>query len=244
MTLALHTSMSRGYARYSWLDTYYSFSFAGYFNPERMGFGALRVLNDDTIAPGGGFDTHPHDNMEIITIPLSGALAHRDSMRHEQVVSAGEIQVMSAGTGIFHSEYNASDEDPVRLLQIWVRPREQGVTPRYDQMSLDGLRKRNQLYQVVSPNPDDGGLWIHQDAWFSLGEFDAGVSDVYRRHSDGSGVYLFCIEGGLDVAGATIRRRDALALSDVEMIEMEAFEESRFLLMEVPFAPRAKEESQ
>ena len=175
----LHKANSRGHANHGWLNSYHSFSFASYYEPDRMNFGLLRVLNDDTVAPGMGFGTHPHHNMEIISIPLSGDLEHKDSMGTQEVIREGDIQVMSAGTGIQHSEYNANKDREVKFLQIWIFPNQQGVTPRYDQISLDLEQQKNQLQQVLSPNPDDQGVWIHQNAWFHMGYLNAGTQLSY-----------------------------------------------------------------
>ena len=180
MKTVLHRSDTRGFADHGWLRSYHTFSFANYYNPERMHFGMLRVLNDDTVAPGRGFGTHPHDNMEIISLPLEGDLEHRDSMGNTAVIREGDIQVMSAGTGITHSEYNRNSDREVKFLQIWVFPNKKGVRPRYDQISLKDIRKDNELYQVLSPFENDQGVWIHQDAWFHLGEFTRDVSSSYQ----------------------------------------------------------------
>ena len=168
MKTIIHKAETRGHANHGWLNTHHTFSFANYYNPERVHFGALRVLNDDWIAGGEGFGKHPHDNMEIITIPLKGAVEHQDSMGNKGVINAGEIQVMSAGTGIFHSEYNANKDKELELLQIWVFSDKKNVTPRYQQMSLADLQKPNELYQILSPDYEGTGVWIHQQAWFQL----------------------------------------------------------------------------
>jgi redox-sensitive bicupin YhaK (pirin superfamily) len=171
----LYKAEERGHANHGWLDSYHSFSFAGYYDPNKMNFGSLRVLNDDTIAPGTGFDTHPHDNMEIISIPLEGKLAHKDSMGNGSVIEEGDIQIMSAGTGILHSEFNGSDTEIGKFLQIWIFPKERNIKPRYDQISIRDLRIENKLYQIVSPDVNEQGVQIMQDAWFHMGEFDNGV---------------------------------------------------------------------
>jgi quercetin 2,3-dioxygenase len=194
------------------------------------------VLNDDRIAPGRGFGMHPHDNMEIITIPLRGELAHRDNMGNASVVSAGEIQVMSAGTGVFHSEHNSSEEEETELLQIWVLPNQKGVTPRYDQIRLSDETPRNELHQIVSPDSSGPGMWIHQDAWFSLGEFDEGHGALYALHSGDSGVYVFCLDGEFEVAGHQLGPRDGMGVSEVSEIELTARTSGRILLMEVPMS--------
>jgi redox-sensitive bicupin YhaK (pirin superfamily) len=206
MKKIFHAASTRGEANHGWLHAKHSFSFANYFNPERIQFGALRVLNDDTVAPGMGFGTHPHDNMEIITIPLEGALEHKDSMDNVGVIEADEIQVMSAGTGVYHSEYNRNKDQAVSLLQIWVFPKEQNVKPRYDQKNIKDLKKVNTLYPVVTPDPEAPGMWIHQDAWFYMGDFDTPTELEYDLHKKGNGVYAFLIEGTAEVAGESLQK--------------------------------------
>ena len=195
MKQVLHLAQERGSANHGWLNSHHSFSFANYYNPQKMNFGLLRVLNDDTVAPGMGFGKHPHDNMEIISIPLQGDLEHEDSMGNKAVIREGEIQAMSAGTGIFHSEYNASKSDEVKFLQIWIFPGEKDVTPRYDQILLPDLSKANTLHQVLSPNPDDAGIWVHQDAWFHMGTLNEGAAQSYGIKRSSNGVYAFIIDG-------------------------------------------------
>lgn len=187
MKLTHHKSETRGHADHGWLKSYHTFSFANYFDKERMNFGVLRVLNDDRVAPSGGFPPHPHSNMEIISIPLQGALEHQDSMGNTQVIKAGDIQVMSAGTGVTHSEYNKNDDQEVQFLQIWVYPNQKDVTPRYDQIALNEIKQQNQLYQIVSPNPKDQGVWIHQNAWFSLGHYTKETADSYKLNDPKNG---------------------------------------------------------
>lgn len=234
MTKTVYTSDSRGFADHGWLRTRYSFSFANYYNPDRIHFGELRVINDDIVAGGRGFGTHPHDNMEIITIPLSGDLAHKDSMGNSSVIREGDIQVMSAGTGITHSEFNHNPDREVRLLQIWVFPDKKNVTPRYDQKSLKDLARDNALYEVLSPDPEGPGVWIHQQAWFSMGTLSSGWKDTYTLHKENNGVYVLVLEGEMKVAGEKLSRRDAVAVSDVNALELEATTDARVLLMEVP----------
>ena len=199
-----------------------------------MHFGVLRVLNADTIAPGRGFGTHPHDNMEIISIPLTGDLEHKDSMGNVAVIREGEIQVMSAGTGITHSEYNPNTDREGKFLQIWVFPREKGVEPRYDQISLSEIKKENELYQVLSPHREDQGVWIHQDAWFHLGEFDRELFTSYRFRKEGNGVYAFVLEGEVEIEGQHLGPRDGFGIRDIKEIELKAYAGSKILLMEVP----------
>lgn len=234
MQSVLHTADTRGRADHGWLTTFHSFSFADYYNPERMGFGALRVLNDDTIAAGKGFGTHPHANMEIITIPLEGELAHTDSMNNKEVVKSGEVQVMSAGTGVAHSEYNNSDTLPVKLLQIWITPNQENVEPRYDQIALAEKDRHNVLQQILSPNQSDAGVWIHQYAWFHMGTFDAGVSAEYALKKPGNGVYVFVIQGSISVGEQTLHARDGYGIWEFERVGITARTDAEFLLMEVP----------
>ena len=230
----LHKSDSRGLADHGWLKSRHTFSFANYYNPERMNFGVLRVLNDDRVAPGMGFGTHPHDNMEIISIPLEGDLEHKDSMGNTTVIRNGDVQVMSAGTGITHSEYNKNGDKTVKFLQIWVFPNKRGVTPRYDQITLKPEDRKNKLQQILSPNPDDAGVWIHQNAWFHLGDFNKGVNAEYRIKSKGNGVYVFVLNGDVTVNGQALHRRDGLGVWDTDSLAIEADSAAEFLLMEVP----------
>lgn len=230
----LHRADTRGDANHGWLHSKHTFSFAGYRNPERMHFGALRVLNDDIVAPGMGFGTHPHDNMEIISIPLEGDLEHKDSMGNVAVIREGEVQVMSAGTGIAHSEYNKNNDKPVKFLQIWLFPRERNVTPRYDQISIRNLETKNQFYQVLSPNLEDQGVWIHQDAWFHIGKFDQHATTTYQLKKEGNGMYFFILEGKVEVAGQSLSDRDGFGIWDTNLVALHAQTDSRVLLMEVP----------
>lgn len=230
----LHKSESRGDANHGWLHSKHTFSFANYYNPERMHFGVLRVLNDDTVAPGMGFGTHPHDNMEIISIPLEGDLEHKDSMGNTAVIKNGDIQVMSAGTGIQHSEYNKNKDKAVKFLQIWVFPNKRDVTPRYDQITLKLEDRHNKLQQILSPNADDEGVWIHQNAWFHLGKFDKGIATDYTIKGKGNGVYIFNLNGTLEVNGQQVETRDGFGIWDTDKINIKANSDSEFLMMEVP----------
>ncbi|OWY25388.1 pirin family protein [Sphingobacteriales bacterium UPWRP_1] len=233
--MVLHKSVSRGHANHGWLNSYHTFSFANYYNPERMHFGVLRVLNDDTVAPAMGFGTHPHDNMEIISIPLQGDLQHKDSMGNVQVIKHGDIQVMSAGTGIYHSEFNNNPDAEVKFLQIWVFPNKRNVTPRYDQITLNLADRKNKLQQIVSPNPDDSGVWIHQNAWFHLGSFDKEVSSNYRVKAANNGVYAFVLKGSFEVNGQPLQTRDGLGIWNTAELTMKATDnDSEILLMDVP----------
>lgn len=234
--MVFHKASSRGYAKHGWLETHHSFSFASYYNPEMMGFGVLRVINDDSIAPGQGFGRHPHENMEIITIPLSGSLAHEDSMGSQAVIQTGEIQVMSAGTGVEHSEWNASKAEAVTLLQIWILTRENGVAPRYDQKVFDPLLYKNNLYTVVGPEESEksGALFIHQDAFLSLGQFDTDTSIEYSIKKKGNGVYLFVIDGVARIDDQRLEKRDALGVWDTENVSLQVQKRSYILVLEVP----------
>ena len=234
MEKVIHKADSRGHANYGWLDTWHTFSFARYFDPERMHFGALRVLNDDTVAAGQGFGTHPHDNMEIISVPLSGDLEHKDSMGNITVIRHGEVQVMSAGTGIMHSEYNKNDDSQVKFLQIWVIPDKQDVKPRYDQISLTKVARDNELFQILSPSADDEGVWINQQAWFHMGYLKQGWQGQYTLRGPDHGVYVFMIEGEANIAGIPVGRRDGIGLWHTKEIDIEVSQDCHILLMEVP----------
>ena len=231
-----YPSDSRGSAHFGWLDSFHSFSFGHYYNPNRMGFGALRVLNDDRVAPGMGFGKHPHHNMEIVSIPLSGILKHHDSMGNETIIRPGEVQIMSAGTGVEHSEYNHSLNEEVRFLQIWVIPNEENITPRYDQIALSEQSLKNQLYTFMGPASSNLPLSIHQDAWFSMGILNAGKTEEYSLHAKGNGVFLFRLEGSASVNSFHLSRRDALEISEATSFEITAQTESKLLAIEVPMA--------
>ena len=230
----LHKSESRGNANHDWLQSKHTFSFANYNNPERVHFGAIRVLNDDTVAPAMGFGTHPHDNMEIISIPLAGDLEHKDSMGNVTVIKNGDIQVMSAGTGISHSEYNKNKDTEVKFLQIWIFPNKQNVTPRYNQITLNPEDRHNHLQQILSPNADDVGVWIHQNAWFHLGKFDKGITAEYSFKSKGNGLYVFNLSGDVMLNEQLLQARDGYGIWDTDKVSIKAQTDSEFLLMEVP----------
>lgn len=235
MNTILHKAATRGHAAHGWLDSWHTFSFAAYHNPSRVHFGALRVLNDDTVAPGGGFGKHPHDNMEIISIPLQGDLEHGDSLGNTAVIKQGDVQAMSAGTGVVHSEKNHSHTEAVKFLQIWVFSNERNVKPRYDQKTFGDEEKHNKLLTVVSPiGTSDGGVQIHQDAWFSLGKLDKGTTLGYRLKKEGNGVYAFVIEGEASINGVALSRRDGLGIEGESQLTVTANEEAELLLMEVP----------
>ena len=234
MRTVLHKAKSRGHANHGWLDSHHTFSFANYYNPERMNFGVLRVLNDDVVSPGRGFGRHPHDNMEIISIPLEGDLEHKDSMGNTAVIKQGDVQVMSAGTGVFHSEYNKNKDQEVKFLQIWVFPNSKGVQPRYDQITLEHGDLRNKLFQILSPNADDEGVWIHQNAWFHMGNLDEGFETTYQLKNKQNGVYTFILEGDLTIEGQELNKRDGFGVWDTDSIQIKTESKAKILLMEVP----------
>ena len=235
MKSILHKANTRGHANHGWLDSYHTFSFAGYYDPERVHFGALRVLNDDTVAGGRGFGAHPHENMEIISIPTVGELEHKDNMGTKQVISQGDVQVMSAGTGIQHAEKNKNDDKEVKFFQIWVFPKTKNVEPRYDQKSFSDDDKHNKLLTVVSPiGTNDGGVQIHQDAWFSLGKLDKDFTTAYQLKNKNNGVYAFVIEGDVTINGEKLNRRDGLGITDATELKINADSNAELLLMEVP----------
>lgn len=230
----IHKANSRNSADFGWLKVNHTFSFANYYNPDRMNFGALRVLNDDTILGGKGFSTHPHDNMEIITIPLEGSLKHKDDMGNGSIIKKGDIQVMSAGRGIQHSEYNGDDILPAKVLQIWLHPNKINVIPRYQQLSIKSLIKPNIFSQILSPDIKDQGVWIHQNSWFSLGEFTKTTTSNYKLHSTSNGIYIFIIDGKVEINGDILNKRDAIGLWQVDSINISSSIGSRVLIMEVP----------
>ena len=225
----------RGHNDIGWLKANFSFSFGPYYNPDKVHFGALRVLNDDIIAGGTGFGTHPHDNMEIITIPLYGAIEHKDSMGNIGVIHSGEVQVMSAGTGITHSEYNHSKTEAASALQIWLFPKERNIKPRYDQKNFSDVLKLNEFATLISPDKNKTDtLWINQDATFSLGDLEPGQKIAYNFNTAGNGLYVFVIEGTVKIDGTTLNKRDGLGVYDTSSITIETEAKSRLLLMEVP----------
>ena len=236
MIKKLFLADSRGYADHGWLKSSHSFSFASYFNPDQMNFGALRVLNDDWVAPSMGFGSHGHRDMEIISIPLSGNLKHRDNMGNETVIRSGDIQVMSAGSGVEHSEMNASTSEPVAFLQIWIFPKVKNVTPRYDQLTLKVEDSTNRWQQILSPNKEDEGVWIHQDAFMYLNHLDSQSSTTYTLKNAANGVYLFVIEGEVTVEGEPLRRRDAIGISEADKFTLSTQTNAKLLAIEVPMA--------
>lgn len=234
MKTILHKANSRGHKNHGWLNTYHTFSFASYHDPQRMNFGVLRVLNDDTVSAGMGFSKHPHDNMEIISIPLSGDLEHKDSMGNVAVIREGDVQVMSAGTGIFHSEYNKNEDKEVKFLQIWVYPNMKDVKPRYDQISLQEIKLENNFYQILSPYPNDQGVWIHQNAWFSLGNFNKKWKGSYQLNNPDNGAYFFVLSGEARIEGNDMTNRDGIGVWATNKVNVSISGAARILVMEVP----------
>ena len=235
MKTIVYPANERGTADHGWLKANFSFSFASYYSPDKVHFGALRVLNDDIIAGGMGFGMHPHDNMEIITIPLAGALEHRDSMGNHGVIHAGEVQVMSAGTGVQHSEFNHSKTEAANTLQIWLFPRERNVEPRYDQKNFTGLFMQNELTTLVSPDKENNSaLWINQDATFSMGSFDSGQHIEYKISRPGNGAYIFVLDGAVKIADQILNKKDALGVQDVASVTINVDQSARLLIIDVP----------
>ncbi|HEX8018950.1 pirin family protein [Mucilaginibacter sp.] len=236
MKTIFYPEAERGHNDIGWLKANFSFSFASYYNPEKMNFGALRVLNDDIIAAGRGFGSHPHDNMEIITIPLKGGLEHKDSMGNTGVINAGEVQVMSAGTGVYHSEYNASHKEAANTLQIWLYPKERNIQPRYDQMNFKDRFKLNELTTLISPEKNEDTLWINQDATFSMGEFEAGQTINYDIKTQGNGAYIFVLDGLAKINNQVLNKKDVLGVYDTSSLTIITEEPSRFLIIDVPMS--------
>ena len=234
MNTIFHASDSRGHANHGWLDARHSFSFAGWFNPERIQFGALRGLNDDIIQGGMGFGTHPHDNMEIVTIPLKGDLEHKDSMGNSAVIREGDIQVMSAGTGVHHSEYNKNPDKEINLFQLWIFPNQRDVEPRYDQIPIRTFHQKNAFFQILSPSSEDQGVWIHQNAWMHMLDADAQTSHTYTIKKPGNGVYVMVIEGQIAWNDQVLNRRDAMGVWDTNDFEIRVLEDAQVLLVDVP----------
>jgi len=234
MKKVIHKANTRGYANHGWLKSYHTFSFAGYHNPERVHFGMLRVLNDDFVDEGMGFGKHPHDNMEIISIPLSGALHHQDSTGRDKIIKTGDVQIMSAGTGIYHSEVNASQQESVAFLQLWIFPKVNNIEPRYDQKEFNVTDRTNQFQVVVSPTQENDSLFINQDAWLSLIELEEGKEAMYTINKEGNGVYCFVIDGQLEIADENNERRDAIGIWDTTDFSLKANQKSTVLFIEVP----------
>lgn len=234
MKTLVHRSEERGHADHGWLNAHHSFSFAGWHNPAKTHFGLLRVLNDDIVAPGMGFGEHPHDNMEIVTIPLQGSLRHRDSMGNSEAIKYGEVQIMSAGTGIRHSEFNDSRTEPVNLLQIWVFPKERNIQPRYDQKKFNVQERENKFQTVVAPDQKDGAMWINQDAWFSLANMKKDTNLSYAPARPSNGAYFFVIEGNVTIADVILNDRDAIGVWDYDQVNIKASEDAQLLVIDIP----------
>lgn len=230
----LHKADSRGLADHGWLISRHTFSFANYYNPERMNLGLLRVINDDIVKPELGFGTHPHENMEIVSIPLAGSLRHQDSMGNKHIITTGEVQIMSAGSGLTHSEYNNSKQDDVNFLQVWVFPKEQNITPRYGQQLFDKKDRHNRFQTLISPDKDSGAVWINQDAWFSMADFDAGTSLSYHKQRAETGLYFFVISGQVEIDGHTLEKRDGLGLMVSNDVQINAQSQAELLCIEIP----------
>lgn len=236
MAITLHEADTRGLADHGWLHSRHTFSFANYYDPERIRFGLLRVINDDIVQPSMGFGTHPHENMEIVSIPLAGSLRHQDSMGNQHIITAGEVQIMSAGSGLTHSEYNNSDREDVNFLQIWVFPEKKNIAPRYGQQRFNKTDRRNCFQTLVSPQQDTEAIWINQQAWFSMADLDTGIALPYHRKSEKSGLYFFIIEGDLNIAGHKLGRRDGLGLTDMTDVDLTARSPAEVLCIEVPMS--------
>lgn len=233
MNTVIHKADSRGTAFFGWLNSRHTFSFGRYYNADRTNFGALRVLNDDIVEGGKGFGTHPHDNMEIVSIPLVGDLEHQDSTGNIEVIRQGDVQIMSAGYGLTHSEYNHSKTDKINFLQIWILPKERDIAPRYQQITFSPEDRKNKLQTVVAPD-DDSALWINQDAWFTRTDLDVEKGITYDYHQAGNGVYAFLIEGEATINGQALKRRDGVGFADTEQLDIQAVENAELLLIEVP----------
>ena len=234
MKAVFHPASERGHVNFGWLNSFHSFSFGHWYDPSKIHFGALRVLNDDQVRGGGGFGTHPHDNMEIVSIPLQGELSHKDSIGTQGLIKTGDVQIMSAGTGIQHSEMNASKTDPVSFLQIWIIPKKENIKPRYDQKTFDLVQRINKWQIVVSPEEKEGGVWINQDARFALAKLEEGKVIEFEPKFRNSGVYLFLIDGDVEAGGRKVARRDAIGISETDKISIKANEDSEILAIEVP----------
>jgi redox-sensitive bicupin YhaK (pirin superfamily) len=235
MKTVLHTANSRGHASHGWLNSYHSFSFAGYHDADRIHFGALRVLNDDSVAAGMGFGKHPHDNMEIVSIPLSGDLHHKDSTGRDKIIRQGDVQIMSAGSGIAHSETNANKDREVKFLQVWVFPKEKNIEPRYDQKSFNLDQQKDEIVTVAAPN-NDNAVWINQDAWFSMAKLSAGKDTTYQVNREGNGVYVFVIDGNVTINGQELQSRDGLGIWETDSLQIKAGSEAQLLLIDVPMS--------
>ncbi|OGU40342.1 MAG: hypothetical protein A2X61_11025 [Ignavibacteria bacterium GWB2_35_12] len=234
MKKEIYRSNTRGYFDYGWLKTYHTFSFSGYYDDKRIHFGKLRVLNDDTVAPGTGFGLHPHDNMEIITIPLSGELRHTDSEEHTQTIKPGEVQIMSAGSGIWHSEFNNSEIEPVSLFQIWIFPKEKDIKPIYDQKLFDTSQRKNKFQLLVSPEKSEHTLWINQDAYISLADLEGNLEIEYNLKNTDNGIFVMLTKGKIETAGEILDKRDSISIYDITELKFKAVEKTELLIIEIP----------
>ena len=234
MKKIIHKANSRGHFDYGWLKTYHTFSFSNYYDPERVNFGMLRVLNDDFVAAGEGFGTHPHNDMEIVTIPLDGALAHKDSTGSEGVIYPDEVQIMSAGTGIRHSEFNHLQDGTSNFLQLWIFPDKKGHQPRYNQNYFDPAERKNKFQFIVTPEKNDSNLWLNQDAFLSRIDLDKSNSVNYKIHTKGNGVYLFLIDGEISIDGETLSKRDGIGIYETDEFSITAIKDSQILIIEIP----------
>lgn len=234
MKTKIQRSSERGVADFGWLNSHHSFSFGHFHDPNKMNFGALRVLNDDIVQGGKGFGEHPHDNMEIISIPLKGSLAHKDSTGTDGIIKTGDVQIMSAGSGIHHSEFNASKTEEINFLQLWIIPKERNIKPRYEQKTFNASDRNNKWQIVVSPDKKDGGVWINQDAVFSLADVEKDTLLIYKNKFTGNGVYLFILEGEGELNGEKLQRRDAIGIADTDEFEIKALSETKLLAVEIP----------
>jgi redox-sensitive bicupin YhaK (pirin superfamily) len=233
MKTVLHTADSRGHATFGWLNSYHTFSFGNYYDPQRVHFGALRVLNDDTVAKGMGFSKHPHDNMEIVSIPLFGDLHHKDSTGRDEIIRQGDVQIMSAGSGIAHSEMNANQDKEVKFLQIWVLPKQMNIEPRYEQKSFQLQDRMNSIQTVVAPD-DQTAVWINQDAWFSLAGFTKDFTNTYTFYQKGNGIYVFVLHGEVTIGEQKLKARDGYGISETDKVEIKADTDAEVLIIEIP----------
>ncbi|MEP7162710.1 MAG: pirin family protein [Candidatus Moraniibacteriota bacterium] len=234
MKIRFFPAKERGHVTWDWLDTYHSFSFGHFYDPDLMGFGLLRVVNDDTIAPGAGFGKHPHQNMEIITIPLTGGVEHTDNTGAHSITQAGSVQVMSAGKLVAHSEVNASKTEPLSLFQIWIEPNTLGIEPRYDEKEFHPEEQKGKWQLMVSNDAREGSLMIHQNAFISMGQFKKDERLDYALHDNENGVFVMAVEGRVKIADQVLKRRDALGLSENQSFSGEALEDAQIMAIEVP----------
>lgn len=232
--IIIHRADTRGIAEHGWLKSFHTFSFSSYYNPERIHFGVLRVLNDDIVKPGSGFEEHTHDNMEIISIPLEGILTHKDSLGHISLIKPGDIQIMSAGSGIKHEEYNDDNTKTVNLLQIWIYPKQKDIQPEYQQKTFNPSDRENTIQQIISPFSENNGLHINQDAWISMGKLEKGMKTNYSIKKENNGLYIFMVEGDLNIEGLNLYKRDGIGISGTNKINLKALNNCEFILFDIP----------